>query len=59
MAHVVLGHPRATDLVTEAPKDDLRALDAGFSSRTHFLVGVIVLMALFLGVFVGISFFFW
>jgi hypothetical protein len=35
---------------------ELQPLDGGFSSRTNFYVGLIVLFALFIGVLIGLRF---
>ena len=37
----------------------MQALDVGFSSRTNFYVGVVVLLALGIGIGTVLGFFFW
>jgi hypothetical protein len=37
----------------------MRPLDAGFSSRTHYCVGVIVLVALGTGALMAVRYMFW
>jgi hypothetical protein len=58
MTRSLLTPPRPTNFVEEPPQDHVRDLEPGFSGRTNFYVGVIVLTATSIGVLIALRFLF-